>query len=197
MLLALLYVVMAIQERRACWYAGAASATLYVWIFWEARLLMEAALQVFYIAMAMYGWWLWRTRADQAALTVQRWRWRQHLLALLVVALAATASGWLLDQHTDAALPYVDSMTTVAALVATWMVARKVLENWLYWIAIDALSIYVYLERQLDLTALLFAGYTLLAAAGYLQWRKHYINQNRQNSPTTSIGGHSGTYPSL
>jgi nicotinamide mononucleotide transporter len=88
-----------------------------------------------------------------------------------ILALAIT-SGFLLSRYTDAALPFLDSITTWAAVVATYMVAQKVLENWLYWIVIDAISIYLYIDRELYLTALLFAAYVVIAAYGWYSWKK-------------------------
>ena len=178
--LALAYVVLAIRERRSCWLAAAVSAALYAWIFAEARLYMESALQFFYIAMAAYGWMSWGQDRSGQQLPISRWTIRQHTIAIAGVLLASTASGFLLETYTQAALPWIDSFTTIAALVTTWMVARKVLENWVYWIVIDTVSIYLYLSRDLTLTAALFAGYVVLALAGYLEWQRHWRAQNAQ-----------------
>jgi nicotinamide mononucleotide transporter len=90
-----------------------------------------------------------------------------------------TLLGLLLSQFTNASLPIPDSITTIAALLATWMVTRKILENWLWWIGIDLASIALFLNRGLDLTALLFAGYVVLALAGWLSWKQHYQTQIR------------------
>ena len=175
--LALLYVVLAIRERRSCWIAGAASAAIYIWIFFAARLYMEALLQLFYIAMSVYGWLVWGRDDASDHLPIQRWPWPWHGgLILLVLALSTLLAAGL-SRYTDAALPWLDSLTTVAAMTSTWLVARKVLENWLWWIAIDALSIYLYLSRDLHLTAALFGAYILLAGAGFMEWRKHYRYQ--------------------
>ena len=171
--LALVYVVLAIRERRACFAAAAISAALYVIIFWRASLLMESALQWVYIGVAFYGWRQWGQDDSASSLEVSTKPWRWHAQAIAAIALIAGVSGWLLTRYTHAALPFVDAATTVAALLATWMVARKILENWLYWIVIDLVSIYLYLSRGLELTAGLFAGYVVLAAVGYWQWRKH------------------------
>ena len=84
---------------------------------------------------------------------------------------ATLISGRVLSEYSEAALPYIDSFTTWGAIVATFMVARKVLENWLYWFVIDSVSIYLYVNRELYLTALLFAGYLVLIVIGYLSWR--------------------------
>ena len=82
-----------------------------------------------------------------------------------------------MSEFTDAASPFVDAATTMSALLATWMVANKLLENWLYWIAIDIASVGLYLSRDLKLTAILFAGYVVLAGWGYLTWRKQWTKQ--------------------
>ncbi len=177
-LLALSYVVLAIREHRSCWIAAALSAALYIWIFAQARLYMEAALQVFYIGMALYGWRKWRSDDGHLGLRIQRWPWTRHVLLIIATASGASLCGFLLARHTDAAMPYLDSGTTIAALITTWLVARKVLENWLYWIVIDAASVYLYGNRTLDLTALLYAGYVVLAVAGYWQWRRLYAQQS-------------------
>ena len=82
-----------------------------------------------------------------------------------------------MSAFTDAASPLVDAATTLSALLATWMVANKLLENWLYWIAIDIASVGLYLSRDLTLTAALFAAYVILAGWGYVTWRKQWTTQ--------------------
>ena len=177
--LALAYVVFAIKERRFAWVLAAVSAALYLRIFFLVGLVMEASLQVFYILMAVYGWIAWGRDQSTVQLPIQRWPVSLHLMLLAGVLLLGTALGLLMSQFTNATLPIPDSITTLAALLATWMVARKVLENWLWWIGIDLLSIVLFSNRGLDLTALLFAGYVVLAAAGWLSWRQHYRAQTQ------------------
>jgi nicotinamide mononucleotide transporter len=173
--LALVYVVLAIRQRRSCFCAASLSAMLYTVIFAKAQLYMEAALQIFYIAMAAYGWFVWGQQQSPEERPVTRWPLIRHGWLIIAVVSIAAVTGALLSRYTDAALPFADSLTTVAALVATWMVARKILENWLWWIAIDLLSIWLYVERELTTTAILFAGYVVLALAGYLAWRQTLV----------------------
>jgi len=173
-LLALTYVVLAIVENRLCWLAGGASALLYTIVFTDARLYMEAALQGVYVAMAAYGWVTWGTHSAAEALPIRRWSLRHHSLLALAVVASSLVLGGVLGYFTDAAWPVVDSFTTLAALVATYMVAQKVLENWLWWIVIDVISVVLYLSRDLHLTAILFCGYVILAIAGWITWRKQY-----------------------
>jgi nicotinamide mononucleotide transporter len=176
--LGIAYLLLAVREHISCWYAAFLSTAIYLFVFWDARLLMESALQLYYMGMAVYGWWQWQHGGeDNSSLPVSRWQPRQHIVALLAVLVFSLVSGYLLRAHTEAANPFLDSLTTWGAVLTTWMVARKVLENWLYWLVIDALSIYLYLDRELYLTAGLFAAYIIIAIFGYLAWLKHYRNQ--------------------
>ena len=169
------YLLLAMRESLWCWYAAFASTGIFLVLFWNVNLLMESALQVYYLAMAVYGWWQWRRGgATHSGLTISRWNGRQHLVALTAVLLVSGASGALLQQYTGAALPYLDSFTTWGSVLTTWMVARKILENWLYWLVIDSVSIYLYLDRALYLTAGLFAIYLVIVLFGYRKWWLHY-----------------------
>lgn len=170
-ILAIAYLVLAIRENRWCWPAGIASALLYGGVFQGAGLYMQAWLQLFYAAMGGYGWWAWRPGADGAALlAIQRWPATRHAVALAVIGLLTLASGGLLARHTAAASPYLDSLVTWSALLATWMVARKLLENWLYWFVIDALTLGLVLAQGLYPTAGLFALYLMLVIIGWRRW---------------------------
>lgn len=168
--LAVAYLILAIRQNVLCWLAAFVSSLIYLAVFYTARLYMESALQVFYAAMAVYGYWQWtRGGAGSTGLSITVWSLRQHANALALIFAASLSFGFLVSR-TDAAFPYVDSFTTVAAIVTTYMVARKVLENWLYWFVIDSVSIYVYLERGLALTALLFVVYLVLIVVGWRRW---------------------------
>jgi len=189
-LLALAYVILAIQQRRICWLAAIVSAMLYVHIFWQVALYLEAVLQIFYIAMAVYGWSAWGRQLldehshhqshDQAhdQSHIQTWTGQQHLVACITIVSLSLILGWAMQEWTDAALPFFDAATTVCALLATWMVTQRLLENWLYWIAINTVSIGLYLSRDLSLTAALFAGYVILAIVGYRTWRRQWLRQH-------------------
>ncbi len=96
------------------------------------------------------------------------------------VLLLSSGSGYLLEKNTAAALPYLDSFTTWGALLTTWMVAKRVLENWLYWVVVDSAAIILYLDRELYLTALLMAVYVVLVIIGWFQWLPLYRQQQRQ-----------------
>ncbi|MBE9539930.1 MAG: nicotinamide mononucleotide transporter [Proteobacteria bacterium] len=178
-LLGITYLLLAVRESLWCWYAAFFSTAIFLYLFWDVNLLMESALQVYYLAMAVYGWWQWRgggsnSQGAAVELPITRWPLRNHILAIGGVVLASLLSAALLAQYTQAALPLLDSFTTWGSILTTWMVTRKILENWLYWLVIDSASIYLYLDRGLYLTAVLFVAYLVIVIFGYRKWLQHY-----------------------
>ena len=176
--LALAYVILAVRKSMWCWLAAVISSGIYVALMAGSRLYMEAALNVFFIAMAVYGYWEWqRGREDSGEVAVISWRGGEHLLALAVIAVLSVANGWLLVRYTDAARPYLDSLVTWGSVVTTWMVARRIVENWLYWIAIDSVAAVLYFQQERTPTGILFLIYVAIAVRGYRVWlrqtRKH------------------------
>lgn len=181
-LLAMAYLLLAIRERLLCWYCAFISTAIYTAIFWDVSLLMDSALNVYYMAMAVFGWYQWKYvgrsqnggNENGDGIAIASLSRAQHVIIIVSIACLSLISGYLLSEHSQAAWPYVDSFTTWGSVITTYLVARKYLENWLYWIVIDAVSIPLYLDRGLNLTALLFVAYTLIAVAGYFSWRNHY-----------------------
>ena len=166
----ILYVVLAMKENIWCWGAAAISVILYIYICYSAQLYAETGLQFFYLLMAIYGYFQWNN--NDRNLKIQQWTSAKHLLILLLGALLTFLMGFYFSIYTNAAMPLVDSFTTVFSVFATFMVTKKVLGNWLYWIVIDAVSVYLYFSRGLQLTSLLFVAYTIIAVFGYLSWLK-------------------------
>ncbi len=176
---AIAYLVLAVKENILCWLAAGISTSIFLIIFWDVKLYMESGLQIYYLVMAGYGWHQWRRASENSAgLQVSMWSVQQHLFALLVIALLTFFSGYLLRTETDAQLPFLDSFTTWASVVTTFMVARKVLENWIYWLVIDSVSIFLYIDRELYFTAILFALYIVIIFFGWYSWFKSYQQQN-------------------
>lgn len=191
MLLSLLYLALAIRQNAWCWYAAFASTAIYVVLFWEVALLMESALNGYYLLMAAYGWWRWRHGAkngagDDKSVPIVRWHWQQHLLAVTAILALSAVSGYLLTRYTEAAMPFLDSLTSWGAVVTTWMVARKVLENWLYWLVIDAISIYLFIDRGLWVTAGLFMLFEVMVIIGWFKWSLAY-RQQAENSMARAV----------
>lgn len=177
---AVAYLVLAIRQSIWCWPCACVSTGIYTVLFIEARLYMESVLNLFYLAMAVYGWTLWsRGGRGGERLPVTSWPLRRHAAAIVALCVLGGVNGWLLAQHTDAAFPYADSLTTWSAFWATWLLARKVLENWWYWLAVDTASVIIYWLRDLELTALLFVIYVLLIPFGFASWRRTMIDGAR------------------
>ncbi len=171
--LALAYLVLAVRQHIGCWPFAAASSAIFLWLFARAGLVMQAALQVFYIAMAAYGWYSWRggPRETQSSRPVVRWPATTHLCALAGLALVTILSGWLAPPEIAPAVRYVDALVAWGSVFTTWLVARKVLENWLYWIVLDLAAAALCWSRGLHATALLFVLYAGIAVQGYRSWR--------------------------
>ena len=173
--MAILYLLLAIRENIWCWACAGVSTVIYVYLFLSAQLYMESALNVFYFGMAIYGWSIWyRGRTDGHELPVTKWTIPVHAYAIAAIIAASWISGYLLDTRTDAAFPYIDSLTTWAAIWATFLVARKVLENWWYWLVIDIASIFIYWSRDLQLTSLLFVIYVIMIPFGLISWTRSW-----------------------
>jgi len=166
----ILYVILAVKESIWCWSAAAISVILYIYICYTAQLYPETGLQVFYLLMAFYGYHQWNK--NDSTLKVQQWTTTKHLLILLLGTTLTFLIGFYFTIYTNAAMPIVDSFTTVFSVFATYMVTKKVLGNWLYWIVIDIVSVYLYFSRDLHLTSLLFIMYTVIAIFGYFSWLK-------------------------
>lgn len=182
-LAAVAYLVLAIRQNILCWLFALASTAIYIVLFIDARLYMESALNGFYFVMALYGWYFWHTGGERdSSVPVTRWRMPVHAAALGVIGAVSLLSGGLLDRYSDAAYPYVDSLTTFGAIWATFLVARKVLENWWYWLVIDAISVFLYWARDLHLTSLLFVAYVAMIPFGLIAWTRSYEERLRATS---------------
>ncbi|MEO1080517.1 MAG: nicotinamide riboside transporter PnuC [Pseudomonadota bacterium] len=171
-ILGLLYLVLAIREQRSAWVSGGAASLLFLLLFWQASLPMQALLQVYYVLVSIHGFLHWSPNRAAATPRPHHASARTHLL---YVAAWLVATGLILTLRAGAdTLPVVlDSVTSLGGVLATWLVARKVLESWLYWIVIDLLSMLLYLQSGLYATAALYALYTILAYVGFREWRKH------------------------
>lgn len=142
---------------------------------------MESGLQVYYLAMTIYGWYQWtRGGTKHTGIAITTWSKKTHVSVLALVIAATIISGLLLQTYSDARLPYLDSFTTWASVVTTYMVAKKVLENWLYWLVIDSVAIYLYLDRELYFTALLFLAYIMIVIFGFYIWFQEYRKTTTQ-----------------
>jgi nicotinamide mononucleotide transporter len=169
--LAVAYLLLAIRQHIGCWAAALLSSCLYVWVMFGARLYMGSVLNAFYAAMAVYGYRQWTGGRRGRPLEVSRWPLSRNLLGLLAVIGMSMVSSFFL-RFTSAAWPFADSMEAWGSVFATFLVARKVYENWYWWLIIDSVSMCLYYTRGLYVTMLLFGLYLVLIVAGMREWRR-------------------------
>jgi len=175
-LFALGYLLLAVRQNAWCWACAIASSAIFLVLFARGGLVMQSALQVFYIAMGAYGWWAWRRGSGEGAtLPVARWRSGQHAISIVALLAASAVNGWIVARSQGGWVPYVDAFVAWVSVLATWMVARKVLENWLYWIVVDSVAAALYWTQGFHATAVLFVVYVVIAIKGYFAWRADLV----------------------
>ena len=174
---ALLYVILAARKSLMCWPAAIISSICYGLLFSQAKLYSESLLQVFYLAMAVYGWLNWRKNLNSdEELLIQEWSVKSHFLNISLSLLVSLFIGYLFSR-TEASYPYIDAFTTIFAVSATFMVVKRVLSNWLYWIVIDAVGVGLFAAKGLYLTSALFILYVVIAVIGYMKWKNSKAKQ--------------------
>jgi nicotinamide mononucleotide transporter len=176
-LLGLAYLLLAVRRSRWCWVAGGVSSAILVYLSARARLPMQAALQVYYVLMSVYGFRHWSRNENGGERTVTTWPIRFHVAACAAIVAASLATARWLSVETQAAWPYLDSFTTWGSLFTTWLVARVKLENWIYWLVIDAVLAFLFGVQKLYLVALLSVVYLGIVVVGYFSWLKSYRTQ--------------------
>jgi nicotinamide mononucleotide transporter len=144
------------------------------WLAAGARLPLQAALQSLYVVMAVYGYRNWSRGSGQGdtRVSIGRWTARHHAWALLAIAVGTLALGPLLAHWTDAAWPSLDAAVTLGSLLATWLTARAIFENWHYWLIVNAASFALYLSQGLALVSVLYVVYFTIALIGLRRWSR-------------------------
>lgn len=178
-LLGIGYVILAARESQWCWPLAFVSTLIYTVLFWEGQLPMQALLNVYYMGMAVYGYLLWRHHANsENDLPISRWPWPKQLLFLATGAILTLVTASYLDANNASQSPYLDAGVTVFSVLNTFLMARKIIQNWLYWIAIDGAAIVLYAQTGYYATIVMFSLYLVLALIGYLNWQKLYRQQS-------------------
>ena len=176
MILAIAYILLAVKQSLWCWPAAFVSTLIYTILFFDVSLLMDSALNAYYLIMAVYGWYSWKYggKLQELELEVSSYGLIKNIKIIFVLTLISLAFGYVMANYTSADFAYIDSFTTVFAVFTTYMLAKKILENWVYWIVIDVVSIYIYIQKGLNLTAILFVIYTVLAFVAFKKWKEEY-----------------------
>ncbi len=161
--------------RRSVWnyLFGMVMVALYFAIFFERRLYGESMLQLFFFAAQGWGWWLWARSGGQENRVTVEWMQLPERAIWLTATLALSLNlGWILHRFTNAIMPFADSVVTGASIAAQILLGLRRVENWVLWIAVDVVSIGIYLNRALYPTAMLYCGFLVLSALGLKEWAR-------------------------
>jgi len=164
----LIWIILLTRENIWCWPFGIISSLLSIYLFYEGKLYSEAILYLYYVFIGIYGWYMW---GQERKLKIQEWKLIPHLVILGLGILGTLLLGSYFS-GTDANRPYHDAASTAFSFLASYMEAQKILSGWIFWIAINAFSIWLYLDRGFQLYAMLMGIYFILSVYGYMNWKK-------------------------
>lgn len=176
-ILGIAYVFFSIRQSILTWPIGLLTSILYVWVFFVSKLYADMGLQLYYVFISIYGWYEWlhgNQSNKEETLKISRLTSKLGYLLLLFSILIFFLIWFVLDKYTDSPVPVADALATALSLIATWMLARKILEHWLIWIFVDAFSIGLFWYKSLYPTVFLFIVYTILAIVGFFEWKREY-----------------------
>ena len=166
-------VYLSTRENIWSWPTALINVGLYFVVFYEAKLYADMGLQAVYFALSLYGWYEWLYGGEnRTELHVSRASRTLGVRLVVIGVVCAATLGTALARLTDAALPYLDSATTSTSLIAQWMMTRKILENWAVWMVVDVVYVGMFIFKKLYLTAGLYSVFFVLAAMGYVQWKR-------------------------
>lgn len=167
------------KQKIWCWPISLVGVIIYIYIFFISKLYADFGLQIFYLFMTIYGWyyWLHGGQNNQVLEKISRITKKQIIMYLIIGITTQTILGYLLFKYTDAAFPFWDSVVGIWGIIATYMMAKKILEHWIAWIIIDIMCVTIYFFKDLYLTSILYLIFTLLAILGYYNWRKDLSKQ--------------------
>ncbi|WP_346863333.1 nicotinamide riboside transporter PnuC [uncultured Draconibacterium sp.] len=174
-ILGIVYIVFSIRQNILTWPTGLVTSAIYVAVFFNARLYADMGLQVYYVAISIYGWYFWikgKKPQNTTQVPVKNTPGLLWIKLTFVSVVLYTILLYVLLNWTNSDVPYMDSLTTALSIVATWMLAKKYIEHWLLWIFIDAFSAGLYIYKGLWPTVVLFIIYTIMAVLGYIEWKK-------------------------
>ncbi len=168
------YTFLAAFEKRIGWIFAIVSSLLMMAIYVHRNYTGQVLLNGYYVAMGFYGWVAWGR--DDASILITRKPWMFHLVAVASCLVLSALVGWVFKRYALSESPYMDAWVTVFSVLATWMMARKLLENWIYWCLVDgvAITLYVTAEPPLVPYALLFSTYVVLSAVGWWKWSRSF-----------------------
>lgn len=179
----LIYLYLEIKENMWLWPVGLITSGFYVAVFFSAKLYADMGLQVYYLAISIYGWYKWKygTGSDTSDnLPIVRLNAGLALKLLVATVLLFFGIAEVLKRFTDSPVPYCDAFTTSLSFVATWMLAKKIIEMWWIWVIANFASLCLFFWRGLYPSVVLFFFYTVMAVVGYYSWKKSLAEQQAE-----------------
>lgn len=176
---ALIYLYYSIKVDKRLWLYGFISSALYVFICYQSGIYADMGINMYYVLISIYGWihWTWFSQKQKKEVPISFTKAPEWIIIILSFVVLYGVIAYVLIHFTDSTIPYLDSFTTAASILATWMLARKMIEHWLIWIAVDGASVGLYYYKQLYPSTVLFTVYTIMAVAGWIQWKKQWNDQ--------------------
>jgi nicotinamide mononucleotide transporter len=173
------YVLFAAKESLWAWFFAFFGTLIYTILFWDGALLSSAILNFYYMIMAVYGFVLWRGGKHSGEnLAITSWSFSKNFIVIMLGVIVSLVAGYLSATYTPAKFAYLDGFVMIFSVIATWMLANKVLENWIFWVIIDAAAVVLYWKSGYHATIVLFMFYIVLAMYGFFSWRKVF-SENR------------------
>lgn len=171
-----LCVFLYIKQNILSWPIGLVQVILYIFIFYEAKLYSDMILHIIYVGLQIYGWYHWVTgeqHNNKLPVTTLPWSW--IVIYSMLCCVGTLLVGLIMTRYTDASLPYADAMIMVTSLVAQWLIARKILQTWYFWIVVDVVAITVFFQKGLFFTTVLYGLFLIMATIGLLAWRRSFL----------------------
>lgn len=188
-ILGILCVWYTVKQNILCWPTGLIQVFIYIYIFYEVKLYSDLILQIFYVFFQIYGWHYWlHGGKNKSKVKVTRLSLKGLVFWVLASLFGTWLLGYFMATYTDAALPYADAFTTIASLVAQWLLTKKKLESWVFWISVDIIAVWVYFMKELYLTSGLYSIFLCLAILGLLQWKKSFKLETQEFKPLLNEG---------
>lgn len=181
-LIGFVYIFFEIKASKWMWPIGLITSLFYIVVYFDSKFYADMSLQFYYIFISIYGWYWWINGgkiSGKEELPISRINPKQSIYLSIVFVFLLVITYYILKYFTDSPLPFGDAFTTALSIIATWMLAQKIIEQWLLWVVIDLVSVGLYLYKDLYPTSILFLVYSVLAVLGYYQWQKSIKLQSK------------------
>ncbi|GAP70769.1 nicotinamide mononucleotide transporter PnuC [Bacteroidales bacterium 6E] len=180
-ILGIAYIYFSIRQHILTWITGLLTSLLYIVVFYQAKFYADMGLQFYYVAISIYGWYLWKKKkpglTDNTTMPIIRARRNFFLISAMATWVIFLLIRFILERYTDSMIPNMDAATTALSITATYMLARKMIEHWIIWVVVDVGSAGLYIYKGLWATSILFLVYTIMAVIGYKQWKNELLRQ--------------------